>query len=201
MQTGNFSGCIPIWPKVPDSVGPYYQEASFFSYLNKIKPKMLKRIKEISIIIFAAVLMAFITNSISPAGIPLLGQWDASEGVVRADPDDEAGALGIEIDNVEIAKQIYDRGGALFVDARSEADYNAYHVKGAVSLPLGEFESKIETFLSRYMPDQTVISYCSGRFCEDSHHLAEMLIEFGYEHVSVMIDGISGWVEKGYPID
>lgn len=162
---------------------------------------MSKTVKEIGIIIFAAVAAAFITNSISPAGIPLLGQWDASKGVVRADPNDEASLQGIEIDNIKIAKQIFDRSEALFVDARPESDYNAGHIKNAVSLPLGEFELKIGDFLGQYPPDQTVITYCSGRFCEDSHHLAEMLIELGYERVSVMIDGFSGWMEKGYVIE
>lgn len=162
---------------------------------------MPKTIKEISVIVSAAMVIAFIVNALSPAGIPLLGQWDESVGVVRADPNDETAVPGLEIDRIEIAKQVYDQGAALFVDARSETDFNAGHIKGAVSLPVGEFEMNIEAFLNQYPPDQDIIVYCSGRTCEDSHHLAEMLIEFDYGNVSVMIDGFTGWMEKGYPVE
>jgi rhodanese-related sulfurtransferase len=50
------------------------------------------------------------------------------------------------IDDVEIAKQIYDSGEAVFVDARSREDYEEGHIKGAVSLPVGQFHDFIEAF-------------------------------------------------------
>lgn len=166
-----------------------------------IEQKMTKTIREICIILCVATAVAFAVNTISPAGIPLLGQWDESKGVVRADPNDEMANLGLEIDRVDIAKKIYDSGNALFVDARTEEAYDEGHVKGAVSLPWAEFDSKAETFLNQYPPDQTTIIYCSGRTCQDSHHLAEMLMELGYDRISIMIDGFPGWLEKGYPVE
>ena len=162
---------------------------------------MPKTIKEISGMILGAVMMALLVNSISPVGIPLIGQWDQSIGTVRANPDDEMAGPGLEIDNLEVAKQIFDRGDTLFVDARSRTDFLEGHVVGAVSLPVNEFDAKLETFFNQHLPDQAMIIYCSGRLCQDSHHLAQKLMEFGYENISIMIDGFPGWKAKGYPIE
>ena len=41
---------------------------------------------------------------------------------------------------LQSAKDSYDAGEALFVDVRSEAQYIASHVKGAVLIPLTEIE-------------------------------------------------------------
>lgn len=154
-----------------------------------------------SAILFIAVFMALLVNSFSPVGIPLIGQWDESIGTVLANPNDEMAAPGLEIDTIEIAKQIFDQGDTLFVDARSKTDFLEGHVAGAVSLPVNEFEVKIETFFNQYGPDQAMVIYCAGRSCQDSHHLAQKLMEFGYANISIMIDGFPGWKAKGYPIE
>jgi rhodanese-related sulfurtransferase len=162
---------------------------------------MPKTIKEISGIFLGAVMMALLVNSISPVGIPLIGQWDQSIGTVQANPNDEMAGPGLEIGNLEVAKQIFDRGDTLFVDARSKTDFLEGHVAGAISLPVNEFDAKIEAFFNQYLPDQAMIIYCSGRLCQDSHLLAQKLMEFGYENISIMIDGFPGWKAKGYPIE
>lgn len=162
---------------------------------------MQKVIKEAITIILVGGIMAFIANAFSPHGIPLFGQWDETQGVVKANPGNEKVAQKIEIDDVSVAKQYYDKGQTLFVDARSELDYNQGHIKGAISLPVGEFDHQIDSFLDQYPPEQLMIAYCWGRTCEDSHFVAQMLMDFGYENVSVMIDGFPAWKKKGYPIE
>jgi len=87
------------------------------------------------------------------------------------------------------------------VDARSPEDYEAGHIQGSVSLPVGRFEEEIEAFLERYPPEASIITYCSGRTCLDSHHLAEFLLDFGYDKVTVFIDGFPGWEAEGHPIE
>ncbi len=162
---------------------------------------MQKTIKEICSILILATITAFAVNQFSPVGLPLMGQWDESEGVVRADPKAAAAWIGREIEAVEVAKQYYDRGEVVFIDARSADDYSKGHVTGAISLPVGEFDEHINAFLDQYSPQQAMIIYCTGRSCQDSHHVAEMMMDFGYEKVSVMIDGFPGWEAKGYPVE
>jgi len=120
---------------------------------------------------------------------------------VQANPGNRSQILKFEIDEVNLAKTVYDQGDALFMDARSKEDFDDGHIRGAISLPLGEFDDRINAFMERYPSDQPIITYCAGRTCEDSHRLAEKLMEFGYERVSIMIDGFPGWNERGYPVE
>ena len=148
-----------------------------------------------------AVGTALIVNQLSPAGIPLMGQWNLEKGIVHANPESIMFSERLEIDNIEVAKLIYDGAKTLFVDARSAVDYDAGHIKGAVSLSLRDVDTNIENFINRYPPEQPIVTYCSGRNCEDSHHLAQLLLDLGYERVNIMIDGFRIWKEKGYPVD
>ena len=107
----------------------------------------------------------------------------------------------LEISDVILAKKLYDSQKFIFVDARSRDDYDEAHIKGAVSLPVGQFDEKIEAFLEQYPPEKAIITYCSGRTCEDSHMLAQLLLAFGYTEINVFIDGYPGWELEGYPIE
>ena len=148
-----------------------------------------------------AISIALVVNQFSPVGIALIGQWDQDKGVISAHAKDEIHDSRLVIDNIKIAKLSYDGGKTLFVDARSNDDYNEGHIKGAITLPVGEFDERVGNLLDNYSPDQSIITYCSGRTCEDSHRLAQMLIDLGYENVSIMIDGFPGWKENGYPVE
>jgi rhodanese-related sulfurtransferase len=160
-----------------------------------------KKIKEIIILVGVSVILALAVNTLSPRGIALVGQWDIAKGVISANPGGTAVEKSVEIDSVSRAKALFDKGDVLFVDARSQNHYGNGHIRGAVSLPVGQFEEKIEFFLNRYPPEQPIVTYCSGRTCEDSHELAQLLSDLGFTKVQVFIDGFPGWKEEGYPIE
>ena len=160
-----------------------------------------KTIKEMIILVGLAVILAFVVNTFSPRGIALVGQWDTAKGVITADPYPGEERKPEEIDSVIRAKEIFDKDHVLFVDARSQDDYEQGHIAGAVSLPLGQFDEKIESFLNVHSLDQPMITYCSGRTCEDSHNLARLLLEAGFTDIRVFIDGFPGWEAEGHPIE
>jgi rhodanese-related sulfurtransferase len=162
---------------------------------------MYKLLREILILLIVSVCVAFGVNYVSAVGIPLFGQWDQSQGVIRADPQKKISTSAQEIDDIEYAKQLFDQGAAIFIDARSGVDFNEGHIRGAMSMPVGEFDARVETIFEFIPPEQPIITYCSGRTCEDSHQLAQMLADLGYEDVYVMIDGFPDWQAKGYPIE
>ena len=162
---------------------------------------MIPILKQALLLLVLAISIALVVNQFSPVGIALIGQWDQDKGVISAHAKDEIHDSRLVIDNIKIAKLSYDGGKTLFVDARSNDDYNEGHIKGAISLPVGEFDERVGNLLDNYSPDQSIITYCSGRTCEDSHRLAQMLIDLGYESVSIMIDGFPGWKENGYPVE
>ena len=158
-------------------------------------------LKGVCALLGGAISLSFFVNYVSPVGIALVGQWDESQGAIRAKTKAEMVFDDLEIDDINIGKAIFDQQRAVFADARSADDYEEGHIKGAVSLPVGEFDMKIGEFLNRYPPDRPIVTYCSGRTCDDSHRLTEMLIAMGYLHVSVMIDGYPGWRKEGFPIE
>jgi rhodanese-related sulfurtransferase len=160
-----------------------------------------KTIKEISILVGISVALALVVNTLSPRGIALVGQWDIAEAVINSGPGGDAAGRPGEIDSVALAKYMFDRDEALFVDARSQNDYDNGHIPGAVSFPVGRFEERIESFLNRYPAEQPIVTYCSGRTCEDSHNLAQFLSDVGFTNVRVFIDGFPGWEAEGYPIE
>lgn len=161
---------------------------------------MQKLVKHMLVLLTVAVSLALAVNRLSPHGIPLIGQWDTELGVVTADTAEAAFWMDFEISDPEVAKQVFDAGSALFVDVRSQDMYNAGHIPGAVSLPLGDFEQRMETFVADVSPTQPIVTYCSGRLCQDSHMAAQRLLERGFENVVVYIDGFPGWVDYGCPV-
>jgi rhodanese-related sulfurtransferase len=163
--------------------------------------QILPIIKKAFSLLFLAVIAALITNHFSPVRIELIGQWDQGKSVINADTKDGSPDHHPDIDDVDMAKLIYDGGKAVFVDARSTDSYWKGHIKGAESLPIDEFDYMIDFFSNRYPTDKHIITYCSGRSCEDSHRLAQMLFGFGYESVSIMIDGFPVWEESGFPVE
>jgi len=157
--------------------------------------------KELIFISGLAILAAFAVNAVSPNGIALFGDWDPAQGVITAKPKGDLIARELEIGDIQRAKGIYDQGEALFVDARSYALYERGHIKGAVGLPVHQFLDVIDAFRDQYPLTTWIITYCSGRECDESHELAQYLLEEGYERVSVFIDGYSGWEEMAFPVE
>ncbi len=55
------------------------------------------------------------------------------------------------------AHEAFDRGRAVIVDVRSLDSYKSEHVKGALSIPLGE----LETRLNELPRNKMIITYCT----------------------------------------
>jgi len=160
-----------------------------------------KIIKETIFILGISIISAFTVNFFSPAGIALVGQWGESPGVVASKANSDVFSGKLEIKDVKAAKQIYDKGKAVFLDARSDESFKNGHIKGSESLPLGQFDDLIETFKKKHPANTFIVTYCSGRTCDDSHRLEELLFDHGYVNVSIFIDGYQGWKAEGYPIE
>lgn len=158
-------------------------------------------LKEILILMSVSAVLAFTVNAVSPKGIAIVGQWDTSKGVISAKEKNKVPQYDLEIDNILDAKKIFDSKAAVFVDARSVEEFDEGHIKGAESLPLYSYDTLIEKFTVKYKPSTYLITYCSGRECEDSHELAQLLMDAGFENISVYIDGFPLWAERGYPVE
>lgn len=160
-----------------------------------------KTIVEMIFLLGISIILAFTVNFFSPAGIAIVSQWDESLGVVASKADSDVFSGELKIEDVMTAKQIYDKRTAVFVDARSLENFKNGHIKGAESLPLDQFDNFIKAFKEKYPANTFIVTYCSGRTCNDSHRLEQLLFDHGYVNVSIFIDGYQGWKAEGYPIE
>jgi len=93
------------------------------------------------------------------------------------------------------------RRGYLFVDARSSEDYSDGHIRKAFSLSVNDFDKRIKEFKKCYADTVSMVVYCSGTECSDSHDLCEKLYRSGYFNIRVFVDGFPAWQAAGFPVD
>ncbi len=139
-----------------------------------------------------AALLAAAVNAWRPEGLPWRKDWTAAKMAAFA-------ALGTV--DVPQAYDLWHRGEALFVDARSPEGFASGHIPGAVSVPFDPTQLENEERLKALPMDRTLVIYCDGPGCALSHELAEMLQFLGYKHVLALPQGIAGWREAGYPME
>ena len=103
-----------------------------------------------------------------------------------------------EIDEVDAqrARELLDGAEPpLLVDVRRRDEWDEGHIPGAVHIPRGSLESRIE----RAAPDRErpIVLYCSAG--ERSAFAARTLGELGYEDVSSLAGGFTDWKRNGFP--
>ena len=83
----------------------------------------------------------------------------------------------------------------VFVDVRERDEYEQGFIPGAVHIPRGNLESRIE----RAVPDHgtPVVLYCASG--NRSAYSAKTLAELGYTDVVSMAGGFSRWKQNGHP--
>jgi sulfur-carrier protein adenylyltransferase/sulfurtransferase len=91
-------------------------------------------------------------------------------------------------------KQALDRGEKyVLLDVREKEEYRDGHLEGALSLPRGFLEIRVEEAL----PDRStpIVAYCAGG--TRSLIAARTLCEMGYQNVISMSGGFTGWKNAG----
>jgi sulfur-carrier protein adenylyltransferase/sulfurtransferase len=100
-----------------------------------------------------------------------------------------------EIDATEARDRI-ESGEPVVVDVREQDEWDEGHIAGAVHVPRGHLESRIE----RLAPDaaRPVVVYCSAG--NRSAFAAKTLTELGYEDVVSLAGGFTDWKRNGFPV-
>ena len=84
----------------------------------------------------------------------------------------------------------------VFLDVREPNEWNLGHVPGALHIPRGQLEGKVEAAVDR---SATVIIYCASG--NRSALAADTMQQMGYGSVRSLADGFRGWVEAGGELD
>jgi len=95
------------------------------------------------------------------------------------------------------ARELVDAGEPVVVDVREQDEWDEGHIPGAVHIPRGHLESRIE----RAAPDPShpVVVYCSAG--NRSAFAAKTLEEMGYEDVVSLAGGFTDWKRNGFPVE
>lgn len=99
------------------------------------------------------------------------------------------------------AKQFFDGGKAVFVDARPGFNFAGRRIKGAVNCSLGEFDSQLNELKAKAQSDTPLVVYCGGETCGLSQKVALKLVEVGFKNVMVFPGGWSTWVQANFPAE
>ena len=110
--------------------------------------------------------------------------------VAEVDPTEVQGELDLRERNGSAAK------APALIDVREQHEFEAGHIPGAIHVPRGHLESRIENFVPER--DRRVILYCQSgsRSALAAHTLANQL---GYEDVASMNGGFVLWRDRGLP--
>lgn len=82
------------------------------------------------------------------------------------------------------------------IDARGAEKFAQGHIKGAVNYYGGDVQSRIPDLLANVPRDRVILIYCDGGECELSHHVADVLKQFGYGPVFIYTGGWAEWTSK-----
>src|SRR5262249_2549578 len=99
-----------------------------------------------------------------------------------------------EVD-AERARDLIEIGEPVIVDVREQDEWDEGHIPGAVHVPRGHLESRIE----RVAPDHEapIVLYCAAG--NRSAFAAKTLEQLGYEDVVSLAPGYTGWKRDGFP--
>lgn len=106
------------------------------------------------------------------------------------------GAATVTVDE---AASLFDAGTA-FVDVRSDSDFEAGRIPGAVHLELNNVFTE-EALLGVVDKDEAVVLYCNGESCLRSSEASVKAVEWGFTDVHYFRDGFPAWDAAGHPVE
>jgi len=156
--------------------------------------KWRRALWQIPAIIMVAGALALSSNNLRNESLPLVGDWSAAASLTTVSGE----YLDISIDE---AARLFREQAAVFMDARSAADYEKGHIQGALSLPWQDVDRLFFSATAGVPPDMPIITYCDGETCNLSHDLAIFLRDMGFENVKVLVNGWTIWKNTNLPVD
>lgn len=98
--------------------------------------------------------------------------------------------------NYDMFVRLYEGTKNYLIDARGAEKFAQGHISNAVNYYGGEVQSRIPDLLANVPRDRVILIYCDGGECELSHHVADVLKQFGYGPVFIYTGGWAEWTSK-----
>lgn len=127
-------------------------------------------------------------------GLQALGRQRLAEvAQVAALYIDDRDALA-PVDLAEL-RRLSREGEVTIIDVRPAEEFEAGHIPGAISMPLGELRQRIRELPRR----RDVVAYCRGPYCVYSVEAVELLRQHGYR-ARRAADGLPDWRARGWSV-
>lgn len=98
-----------------------------------------------------------------------------------------------EIDPQEAHEVIKSHKDVLLLDVREQHEYDRAHIEGVTLIPLGTLPEKLQELDK----SKSTLCICAGGV--RSEKAARFLLEQGFEDVTNMTEGMSGWLSRSLP--
>lgn len=138
--------------------------------------------------------LKYAADSLLAEDLPPVNITDQNEPVSLA-PNQNGELIII---NARQVWQLISQRQAVLLDARTQAEYEAGHLPGAIHLPI-DFLYDYEGQIKALPKDKWLICYCDGPPCDLGELLAQELMMRDFRKVAVYPDGLNDW-KKLYPV-
>lgn len=98
------------------------------------------------------------------------------------------------LETEELLKRVHS-GEVTVVDVRPVEEFEAGHLPGAISIPVGELEERLDEL----PPGKDVVAYCRGPYCVMAVEAVELLRGRGFEAKRLEI-GVGEWRARGWQV-
>jgi rhodanese-related sulfurtransferase len=96
-------------------------------------------------------------------------------------------------DQVSVAEAESWKAGALWIDARPDAQFAQAHIPNALPLNEDRWNELLPAVLSAWSPEKKIVIYCSSQSCGSSREVARRLREEDWLRNVFVLEG--GWEE------
>lgn len=103
------------------------------------------------------------------------------------------------VDAAGVIALVEQRPNLVILDNRSQADYDAGHIEGAVRLIDTDIASEAD-LLAHADKDVPVLFYCNGLRCGRAANAAIKAVSYGYTDVHYYALGMEEWKQQGLPL-
>jgi rhodanese-related sulfurtransferase len=113
----------------------------------------------------------------------------------------QAQAEGVPLLSLAETRAAMERQTHWLLDARTAQEFYTGTIPGALSLPMRDVDEAFVDVQLMILPEESVITFCSGASCDDALLLALFLREQGYTNVAVFAGGIEEWIAADYEVE
>ena len=92
-------------------------------------------------------------------------------------------------------------GTHLILDARPASDFESGHIPSARSVPYGFADEALMPVQPYLTPSGPIVTYCSGKSCDESLLLTQYLRRQGFTNVVLCAGGFETWNAEGHPVE